>query len=357
MMASDAKRAAETMADPRWRAIASRDVGADGAFVYGVITTGIYCRPTCTSRLAKPENVRFYGSSCDAEEAGFRPCKRCRPDEETKAAKNAKVVAELCRLIESADPMPTLKALAQYAGWSTYHLHRTFKTITGLTPKAYGRAYRAKRVREALRGDTAVTAAIYHAGYASSGRFYAESDHILGMTPHHYKHGGTDVEIRFAVGECSLGTILIAQSKRGICCISLGDDAEVMVRALQDQFPAAVLVGCDASFEKQVAQVVGFIEAPQLGLDLPLDIRGTAFQQRVWAALIKIPPGQTLSYRELAERIGVPNAARAVAKACAANTLAVAIPCHRVVRHDGHLSGYRWGVERKRALLERERES
>ncbi len=272
----------------------------------------------------------------------------------TKSEQHATLVADLCQFIEDAERPPSLEELAKHAQLSTYHLHRIFKAITGMTPKAYATAHRAARVRTALRHSATVTQAIYNAGYNSGGRFYEKSNHVLGMTPGNYRSGGTDTEIRFAIGQCSLGAILVAASTRGVCAILMGDDPDALAHDLQDHFPHASLIGGDTDFEKLVAQVVGFVEAPQLGLALPLDIRGTAFQHRVWQALQNIPAGKTASYTEIAQRIGAPQAARAVAKACAANALAVAIPCHRVVRIDGSLSGYRWGVERKRALLERE---
>jgi AraC family transcriptional regulator of adaptative response/methylated-DNA-[protein]-cysteine methyltransferase len=223
-----------------------------------------------------------------------------------------------------------------------------------LTPRAYAAAHRGKRVREGLARGESVTAAIYDAGYNSNGRFYEEADRVLGMTPTQRRAGGAGTDIRFAVGECSLGAILVARSERGVCAILLGDDPDELARDLQDRFPRARLIGGDTDFERVVALVVGFVEQPALGLDLPLDVRGTAFQQRVWQALREVPTGRTVSYAEVAQRIGAPKSVRAVAQACAANAIAVAIPCHRVVRHDGALSGYRWGVERKRALLERE---
>ncbi|NMG75561.1 bifunctional DNA-binding transcriptional regulator/O6-methylguanine-DNA methyltransferase Ada [Aromatoleum diolicum] len=346
--------AGATSGDPRWSAVLARDPAADGQFVYAVTTTGVYCRPSCPSRRARPENVVFHATPADAQRAGFRACRRCRPDAASLAAQHAAVVAELCRFIDVSDELPTLAALAQRAGLSSYHLHRVFKAVTGVTPRAYARAQRAQRVRDGLAQGDSVTDAILDAGYNSSGRFYAESSRILGMTPRRYRAGAVDMPIRFAVGECSLGAILVAQSERGICAILMGDDADALVRDLQDRFPSAHLVGGDAGFEELVARVVGFVEAPRVGLDLPLDVRGTAFQQRVWQALRDIPAGATVSYSELAQRIGAPQAVRAVAGACAANALAVAIPCHRVLRNDGALSGYRWGVERKRALLERE---
>ncbi len=266
----------------------------------------------------------------------------------------AAVVAGLCRMIEAAEQPPTLEALARHAQISPYHLHRVFKSVTGLTPEAYARAHRARRVREELERGGTVTEAIHGAGYNSGGRFYAEAQDLLGMTPTRYRRGGVDTEIRFAIGQCSLGAILVARSGRGVCAILMGDDPDALARDLQDRLPRANLVGGEPGFEQWVAQVVGFVEAPGLGLHLPLDVRGTAFQQRVWQALRSIPAGQTASYADIARRIGAPASMRAVAQACAANALAVAIPCHRVVRSDGALSGYRWGVERKRALLARE---
>jgi AraC family transcriptional regulator of adaptative response/methylated-DNA-[protein]-cysteine methyltransferase len=267
----------------------------------------------------------------------------------------AAVVAEACRRIEDAEEPPKLDALAASAGMSPFYFHRQFKAITGLTPKAYGAADRAKKVRAELADrKTSVTSAIYGAGFNSNSRFYESSNEVLGMTPTAYKQGGKDADIRFAVGQCSLGAILVARSKKGICAITLGDNPDELVRDLQDRFPNANLIGADRGFERLVARVVGFVEAPRIGLDLPLDVRGTAFQQRVWQALRGIPAGKTASYAEVARRIGKPKAVRAVAQACGANKIAVAIPCHRVVKNDGVLSGYRWGVERKRALIEKE---
>jgi AraC family transcriptional regulator of adaptative response/methylated-DNA-[protein]-cysteine methyltransferase len=346
--------AASTVSDPRWAAVVARDRKANGSFVYSVRTTGVYCRPSCGARPARPENVRFHATPAAAERAGFRPCKRCKPDEPPAAQRNANRVAGLCRYIESAEEVLSLSDLANHAGLSQYHLHRLFKSFTGLTPRAYAAAYRAQRVREALGHGAPVTDAIYGAGYNSSGRFYEEADAVLGMTPARYRAGGVHEQIRFAVGECSLGAILVAASDRGVCAILMGDDPVKLAHDLQDRFPRAHLVGGDARFEKLVATVVGFVEAPRLGLELPLDVRGTAFQQRVWQALRKIPAGETTTYSRLAQRIGAPGSVRAVAGACAANPLAVAVPCHRVVRSDGALTGYRWGVERKRALIERE---
>ena len=341
--------------DARWQAVVARDRSFDGQFYYAVKTTGVYCRPSCTARLANPENVQFYLTCEDAERAGFRPCKRCKPDQPALFERHAAKIAEICRTIAAAEEVQNLDELARAAGLSPFHFHRLFKSVTGLTPKAYARADRARRVRDGLaQGDITVTQAIYKAGFNSAGRFYETSDHMLGMTPTEYKVGGANTRIRFAVGECSLGSILVAVSGRGVCAILMGDDPDALAQNLQDRFPHAHLIGGDAGFEELVAKVVGFVEAPALGLDLPLDVRGTAFQQRVWQALREIPAGSTASYSEIATRIGAPKAVRAVAGACAANKIAVAIPCHRVVRNDGALSGYRWGVERKRALLARE---
>lgn len=346
--------AAATENDPRWASVLARDPAADGTFYYSVATTGVYCRPSCAARLARPENVRFHATREDAERAGFRPCKRCKPDQPSLSEQHAAHIAEACRLIESAETLPSLTELARHAGMSPYYFHRVFKAITGLTPRAYAAAHRAEKVRSSLKLGKRITDAIYDAGYGSDSRFYENAGNMLGMTPSDYRAGGTHTQIRFALGACSLGAILVAASPRGVCAISLGDDPETLVRELQDRFPKADLIGGDADFEQWVARVIGFIEMPALGLDLPLDIRGTAFQQRVWQALCEIPPGKTMSYSEIAALIGAPKSVRAVAGACAANTLAVAIPCHRVVRTDGALSGYRWGVERKRALLEKE---
>ncbi|SOD41477.1 bifunctional DNA-binding transcriptional regulator/O6-methylguanine-DNA methyltransferase Ada [Nitrosovibrio sp. Nv4] len=358
-MTTSAKKgtfAAETIRDPRWAAVGARDPDADGKFYYAVKTTGVYCRPSCAARPARPENVGFYTTCEEAEEAGFRPCKRCQPSRPSLAEQHAAKVTQACRLIEASETVPVLEDLAREVAMSAYHFHRVFKQVTGLMPRQYAMAQREKKVRLELDRGRTVTCAIFNAGYNSSSRFYEKSNKVLGMTPSNYRVGGADTEIRFAIGECSLGSILVAQSDRGICAILLGNDPDKLVRDLQDSFPRANLIGGDADFEQLVARVIGFIEGPCIGFDLPLDVRGTAFQQRVWQALRDIPIGQTASYTEIARRIGSPNAARAVAQACAANMLAVAIPCHRVVRQDGVLSGYRWGIERKRSLLEAETE-
>ncbi len=340
--------------EARWAAVVARDREADGQFFFSVRTTGVYCRPSCGARPPRRENVAFHLTPADAEVAGFRACKRCKPTEPPLAERYAETVAQACRTIEAAETPPSLADLADAAGLSTFHFHRIFKAVAGVTPKAYADAHRGKRVREELARSGTVTEAIYDAGFNSGGRFYEQSAQVLGMTPTRFRKGGAQTTIRFAIGQCSLGAILVASTDQGVCAILLGEDPDALARDLQDRFPKAELIGADATFEALVAKVVGFVEQPGLGLDLPLDIRGTAFQQRVWEALRQVAAGATASYADIAERIGAPKAVRAVAQACAANNLAVAIPCHRVVRSDGALSGYAWGVERKRALLDRE---
>lgn len=338
----------------RWDAVQRRDVEADGQFYYSVSTTGVYCRPSCGARPALRRNVAFHASCLDAEQAGFRACMRCKPDQPPLAERHAQAVAQACRLLDAAEEGLDLDSLAQACGMSRFHFHRIFKAHTGITPKAYAAAQRAQRVQQGLASAPSVTDAIYAAGFNSSGRFYAASNGVLGMSPKAFRAGGSGASIRFAIGACSLGAILVAATDKGICAILMGDDPELLARDLQDRFPQAELRGAEAEFEETVAKVVGFVESPGIGLDLPLDVRGTAFQQRVWQALRAIPSGSTVSYAELAERVGIPSGARAIAGACAANPVAVAIPCHRVVRQDGSISGYRWGVERKAALLKRE---
>jgi len=342
----------------RWDAVRTRAPGADGRFWYSVRSTGVYCRPSCPARTPRRANVAFHASCDAAAAAGFRPCLRCRPLDPPLAERQAQAVAQACRLIDAAidagDPVSDLAGLAEACGMSRFHFHRVFKAQTGITPRAYADARRAARLPQALKDAASVTAAAYDAGFNSSGGFYAASPGLLGMEPRRWRAGGAGETIRFAVAQCSLGALLVAATSRGICCILLGDDPDALVRDLQDRFPKAELLGAEPGFERSVAQVVGLVEAPRLGLDLPLDVRGTAFQQRVWQALRQIPAGQTIGYAELAAQLGMPQGARAVAGACAANPVAVAIPCHRVVRNDGAISGYRWGVERKRTLLTRE---
>jgi AraC family transcriptional regulator of adaptative response/methylated-DNA-[protein]-cysteine methyltransferase len=340
--------------DPRWARIVARDKLADGQFWYSVATTGVYCRPSCPSRQANPANVQLHDTLAQAKATGFRACRRCNPDGRSLEAGNAAMVADACRRIEQCEEEPSLAELADAAGRSAGYFHRIFKATTGLTPKDYAAAHRAARVRQGLADGASVTVAIYDAGFNSSGRFYERSGEQLGMTPGAYRRGGSGERIRFAVAHCWLGELLVAATDKGICAVTLGDDAERLVRELQDRFPKAELVGGEPAFERTLAQVLGAVEDPRRGVELPLDVRGTAFQQRVWQALREVPPGVTLSYSELAGRVGSPAAVRAVASACGSNEIALLIPCHRIVRLDGSPSGYRWGVERKKALLEKE---
>jgi AraC family transcriptional regulator of adaptative response/methylated-DNA-[protein]-cysteine methyltransferase len=340
--------------DPRWEAFSRRDKTAEGRFVAAVTTTGVYCRPGCPSRLPRRENVRFFATNEEAEAAGFRPCKRCRPDGVSIQDHLVKAVAKATALIEGSEETPDFNAIAGAVGLSRHHFHRVFKSLAGVTPGAYYRSLRERRAVAGLKNGAAVTEAIYDAGYGSSSRFYETLVPKLGMKPGAFSKGGAGEVIRFAVGECSLGSILVAATDRGICSIQLGDDPEPLVDALQERFPNAQIVGGDAGFERVVAEVVGMAEDPARGLNLPLHVRGTSFQLKVWDALRAIKPGETATYKELAAKIGAPSAVRAVASACANNKIAVAIPCHRVIRTGGALAGYRWGVERKAALLARE---
>lgn len=341
--------------DPRWEKIVTRDPDADGSFVYSVRTTGVYCRPSCAARLARRENVAFHASCQDAEQAGFRPCKRCKPNELAPKQILAAKIAEICRLIEAAEEIPTLDQLAAEAGLSPSYFHRSFKQLTGVTPHHYARQNRASRVVAALADrQSSVTEAIYAAGFNSSGRFYDIADDLLGMTPSDFRAGGSAQTLSVAIAESSLGAVLVAGTGKGICAVLIGDEPDDLLEDLRRRFPKAALSLGDAGFVDWVRLVVGQIEEPRASVDLPLDIRGTAFQQRVWQALRAIPRGETATYSEIAAQLGLPRAVRAVAAACAANKIALLIPCHRVLRRDGDLAGYRWGVERKRALLKRE---
>lgn len=345
------------MDEIRWVHVQTRDSAADGVFWYSVATTGVYCRPSCPSRPARREHVAFHTSVAAAEAAGFRACLRCNPAGAPPATANVALVAAACRTIEQAETPPSLAVLAAEAKLSPTYFHRVFSSIVGITPKAYIDAQRAARVRAALDEGCGVTEAIYRAGFNSGSRFYAKSTAALGMTPSRFRARGAQETLRFAVADCALGSVLVAASAVGVAAILLGDDPEALVRDLQQRFGQAELIGGDPGFEAMVAKVIGLIAAPAQRHDLPLDIRGTAFQHAVWQALQRIPPGQTATYAEIAAAVGRPRAIRAVAGACAANPLAVAVPCHRVIRQDGTMSGYRWGVERKRCLLTREAET
>ncbi len=343
--------------ETRWAAVVDRDRTADTGWVYGVRTTGVYCRPSCPSRRPNRENVAFFDTPTEAEAAGLRACLRCRPDRADAPDPGAELVAAACRILESSTTVPTLDELAAATGVSRFHLQRVFTARTGVSPRAYAERLRADRVATRLAEGSPVSDAAYDAGFGSVGRLSAAAPGRLGMTPSRYRAGGAGETIRVAVAETSLGSVLVAATDRGVCAIELGDDPDDLLEAFQQRFHAADVRSGDEGFDRTVALVVGLVEHPADPVDptaLPLDVRGTAFQERVWQALGAVPPGTTTTYREIAEAIGSPTSVRAVAGACAANQLAIAVPCHRVVRTDGGLSGYRWGVERKRALLERE---
>jgi AraC family transcriptional regulator of adaptative response/methylated-DNA-[protein]-cysteine methyltransferase len=346
--------AAPTLDDARWVAVLARDGAFDGHFYYSVETTGIYCRPSCAARRPKRVHIRFHHSAEDAEAAGFRACKRCKPNAPSPVEAHTKMVADACRLIEAAEEAPKLEKLARQVGLSPYHFHRVFKSVLGVTPKAYAIAHRNKRVRAALAKPQSVTEAIYDAGFNSNGRFYATSSETLGMTPSQFRSGAANAEIKFAISQSSLGLLLVAASDKGVCAILFGNDPDGLASDLRKWFPNARLVAGDPSFEQFTSAVVAFVEDPTIRFDLPLDIRGTAFQHRVWNVLRQIPVGSTASYAAIAKAIGAPKSSRAVARACGSNKIAVAIPCHRVIGSDGSLTGYRGGIERKRALLAKE---
>ena len=336
-----------------WRAVLARDRAADARFVFAVTSTGVFCRPSCAARRPRRENTRFFADTAAAERAGFRACLRCRPG---ARGRESVLVEAACRRIESADAPPPLAVLARDAALSPAHFQRLFKAATGLSPHAFAASVRAGNARSALEnGETRVTDAIYDAGFGSNGRFYAAADATFGMRPAQYRAGGAGAgPIRFALGETTLGHVLVAASARGVCRVALGDDPEALLHDLQNRFPKAELAGADPEFEALVAQVVGLVEQPARQVDLPIDLQGTAFQHRVWQALRRIPAGTTVTYAALAAAVGAAGAMRAVGRACGANPVAVVIPCHRVVRTDGTVSGYAWGLARKVALLERE---
>ncbi|MGD9670996.1 MAG: bifunctional DNA-binding transcriptional regulator/O6-methylguanine-DNA methyltransferase Ada [Hyphomicrobiaceae bacterium] len=341
-----------------WRAVTERDRAADGSFVYAVGTTGIYCRPSCPARRPHRRNVRFFATPAEAGAAGFRPCKRCQPTsfgQSDVQGRRVACVTETCRRIESSEEMPCLTELARLAGLSTAHFHRTFKSLVGVTPKQYATAVRAERLRQALPASPTVTAAVHGAGYMSTTRFYAEAQEVLGMSPKSYRSGGAGEVIRHVGALSSLGLVLIASSAQGICAVLIGDNMEALRDDLARRFPRANLVEGDATLAEHVEQILTQIDKPgRHAPGLPIDLRGTAFQMRVWDALRKIPTGDTVSYGELARSIGAPRAVRAVAAACGANPVAVLVPCHRAVGANGAPTGYRWGIERKKTLLESE---
>jgi len=343
-------------ADARLSAVLSRDGTADGAFVFAVHSTGIFCRPGCPARRPRPENIVMFDTPAEARAAGYRACLRCNPDQHAGIDSHAEVVARACRLVAESEMPPDLDALAAEAGMSRFHFHRIFKSRLGLTPKQYIAARRENALREALPGAASVTAAIYDAGYQTPARFYVDAAAILGMQPGAYRAGGRNQSVWYALAGSELGRVLVAGTERGLCAIFLGDSDDDLRDALERRFAKARLIPADARMAEWVAQTIAYIEEPNGAFALPLDVRGTAFQQKVWRALRGIPWGETTTYAEIARRIGAPSATRAVATACGANPAAVTVPCHRVVRADGGLGGYRWGLERKRALLRRERD-
>jgi AraC family transcriptional regulator, regulatory protein of adaptative response / methylated-DNA-[protein]-cysteine methyltransferase len=338
-----------------WAAIERRDAAAQGKFVYGVLTTGVYCRPGCASRLPLRRNTRFFATAAAAVAAGLRPCKRCRPDEESVVARRVAAIERACALIRSSEAMPSLADLAAAAAISRFHFHRVFKEIVGTTPRQYARSLRLARLGAKLDSGRPIAAAIYEAGFGSSSRAYEAAASGLGMTPGARRRRGLGETIHFATIETPLGWALVAASRRGICMTALADDRDSLGAALRQRFPRATIEGGDAGLDDWAQRVVRCITAPGDRPDLPLDIRGTAFQAQVWRALRQIPLGETATYGEVAAALGRPAAVRAVGRACGANPLALLVPCHRVVHKDGDLGGYRWGIERKRALLRRER--
>ena len=337
----------------RWEAVVARNAAA-APFVYAVRTTGIFCRPGCSSRLPRRENVKFFDTPADARAAGYRPCRKCRPDGNRAADPQAARVAQACRFIEASGGSARLSAVAEHVALSTRQLHRLFRDRLGLTPREYAAGWRVQSLQAGLANGQSVTQAIYGAGYGSAGRCYAEGERVLGMTPKQYRDRGRGAAIRYAITGCALGRVLVAVTERGVCRIALGDDDTELRSELMARFPDARHVTRDRDFGRLLAAVVKFIDRPVRECPFPLDIRGTAFQRRVWQALQQVPPGETRTYSELAVAIGQPRGARAVGSACAANPLAVAVPCHRAMRGDGGVGGYRWGIERKQALLERE---
>lgn len=339
----------------RWQTIKSRETTVEQPFFYAVKTTGIFCRPGCASRLPNRDNVEFFASCEEARQAGYRPCRRCRPQGLSAEKRREEIIIHACRVMEGRETPLKLDELAGQCGLSPGYFHRLFKKTVGVTPKEYSAMGQAQRFRLSLKKGRSVTEAIYEAGYSSSGRAYESSQQHLAMTPKNYQRGGAGQTIEYAFGRSFLGLVLVAATGQGVCAIEFGDDRASLARQLQKDFPKATLLEAGPEFAALVDKVIGCIETPETGCTLPLDIQGTAFQQRVWFALRQIPSGSTASYGEIARSIGQPDAARAVAGACAGNRLAVVIPCHRVVCSDGRISGYKWGARRKRLLLDQEK--
>jgi len=343
--------------DIRWNAVSENNSNADGAFYYAVITTGIYCRPSCKSKLPNRDNVEYFTTCGDAEVAGYRACKRCRPTATSKVGETEQKIIQSCRIIEESETSIKLDDLATKVNLSPYHFHRLFKKIVGITPKQYTSRHRSQRFQKSLKSSPSVTDAIYSAGYGSSGSAYDKNRDQLAMKPKVYRKGADGLTLTYGITQCFLGWVIIAATDRGICAIEFGDNSDILPEQVQARFPNAQLQKADIGFKTLIKEVIDFIESPEGTFQVPLDIQGTAFQQQVWEVLRQIKSGQTMSYTDVAERIGKPNAVRAVASACASNKLAVVIPCHRVVSKTGKMGGYRWGTERKKKLLQLEKET
>jgi AraC family transcriptional regulator, regulatory protein of adaptative response / methylated-DNA-[protein]-cysteine methyltransferase len=341
----------------RWDAVLARRDADAGAFVYAVTTTGVYCRPACPSRRPRRDHVRFFETPALAEAAGFRACRRCRPSGVSPDAALRAMVARACARIDASEGRVSLEHLASAAGMSRFHFQRVFKRLAGMTPFEYGQARRVTRLKRELGERQSIVGSIFGAGFGSSSRVYEQLDTTLGMTPGQYRRGGAGLEITWSIAPCSLGQLLVATTARGVCAVEFGQHESELTRRLASRFPNAVLTPAGQGASRLIARIASIVEEPTRGArtPIPLDVRGTAFQRRVWKALEQIPAGATRSYGQVAAAVGAPAAARAVARACAANPVAVLIPCHRVVRGDGTAGGYRWGVDRKRTLLARER--
>ena len=338
----------------KWQQVVARDARQDGRFVFAVRTTGVYCRPSCPSRRPRRDSVEFFPTPNEAERAGYRACLRCKP---TEVSAQAQYIARARRILDTAEGVVTLPQLSKQVGLSPFHLQRLFKRATGLSPREYQSARRIQHVKHGLRKGDDVTTALYDAGFGSSSRLYEKAPQQLGMTPGEYKRGGAGANISFAIAPSPLGRLLVAATERGLCAVRFGDSATELERDLRVEFHAAELHRDDAAMKQYVDPLLAVIRGENTTIDLPLDVRATAFQMKVWEKLRQIPRGETRSYSDIARAVGNPAAVRAVARACATNPVALAIPCHRVVRSDGDESGYRWGVERKQKLLRQERAS
>jgi len=340
--------------DARWNAVSENKSDADGVFYYAVITTGIYCRPSCRSKVPNRDNVEYFSTIDTAEAAGYRACKRCKPTAISKAEETEQQIIRACRIIEESETSIKLDELAKQVNLSPYHFHRLFKKIVGVTPKQYASRHQSRRFQTNLKTSPSITDAIYSSGYGSSGSAYDKKQDQLAMKPKVYRKGADGVTIMYGIAQCFLGWVIVGATDRGICAIEFGDNSDTLPEQIQARFPNAQLNKADIGFKTLIKEVVDFIESPKDTIQIPLDIQGTAFQQQVWEVLRQIKPGETMSYTDVAERMGKPNAVRAVASACASNKLAVVIPCHRVISKAGKAGGYRWGTERKKRLLESE---